>query len=96
MNLRFSFYKLALVLSLLPLAGQAKTVDFLGVTNDGQRGRIKAKLNLPEGKKLKGVTTYSYSMKDGYTIPYTDYTLVEDGDVTYLSADVFYFPDSES
>ena len=96
MNLRFSFYKLVLVLALLPLVGQAKTVDFLGVTNDGQRGRIKAKLNLPEGRTLKGVTTYSYSMKDGYTIPYTDYTIVEDGGVTYLSADVFYFPDSES
>lgn len=80
---------------MLPAASQAKTVDFLGVTTDGQRGRIKAALNT-DGKKVRSVTTYSYSMKDGYTVPYTTYDIVTDGDKTYLSADVFYYPDNES
>lgn len=99
MNLQLSSYKTvvaaAIVSIVAPLCAQAKTVNFLGVTNDGQRGRIKARIETGN-KNVTSVTSYSYSMKDGYTIVSTDYDLVKDGSDTFVSADVFYYPDRES
>lgn len=73
---------------------EAKMVDILGITNDGQRARIKAKLNL-EDKRVSGVTSYSYNMTDGYANTNTNYDIVQEGEDTYLSVDVTYYPDDD-
>ena len=83
----------ALLLAAAPeLSAQA--VDILGITNDGQRAQIKAKVEL-DGKTLAGVKTYSYNMTDGNTITNTSYDLVDDNGTYFLSADVFYYPDND-
>ena len=75
------------------LSMSAQKVDILGVTDDGQRAQIKAKVDLA-GKKVKSVTTYSYYMVDGYTVTNTAHEFVQDGENTYLTADVFYYPEN--
>lgn len=67
-----------------------QSVEFLGVTNDGQRAQLKAKVDLA-GKTVASVTAYSYNMTDGYTVTNTNHEFVKDGKTTYLSADVFFF-----
>lgn len=83
----------ALLLAAAPeLSAQA--IDILGITNDGQRAQIKAKVEL-DGKTLAGVKTYSFNMTDGNTITNTSYDLVDDNGTYFLSADVFYYPDND-
>lgn len=73
----------------------AQSVEILGITNDGQRAQLKARVDL-NGKTPSGVTAYSYNMDDGYTVTNRTYELVTDGTETYLSADVFYYPGGEN
>lgn len=78
------------------MGASAKTVDILGITNDGQHAQLKGRLNLPAGKTVSAVTTYSYNMTDGYAITNTAYDIVTDTDGTqYLTAGVNYYPDDD-
>lgn len=80
---------LVTVLSVAHSVAYGQSVEFLGVTNDGQRAQIKAKVDLA-GQTPTAVTAYSYNMNDGYTVTNTNYEFVKDGEVTYLTADIFY------
>lgn len=91
MKVRFAVYAL---LSIIPAFAGAKTVDFLGITNDGQRASIKARLNT-DGKTVASVRTFSYNMTDGYPVVNTAYDILQDDQDTFLSADVAYYPDND-
>lgn len=95
MNLNPSIYKGVLTAMLLggaAFASVAQSVDILGITNDGQRAQLKAKVELA-GKTPASVTTYSYNMTDGFTVTNTAHEFVTDGVSTYLTADVYYYDD---
>lgn len=86
---------IAAIMALLAPEVSANPVEILGITNDGQHAQIKARLDLPQGRSVNGVKTYSYNMTDGKAITYTSYDIVDDGTDKFLSADVFYYPDKD-
>lgn len=98
MRIKHIIYSFMAAGALLAPAGpaQAKTVDILGITNDGLHAQLKGRLNLPQGKTISSVTTYSYNMTDGYAITNTAYDVVTDTDGTqFITADVNYYPDAD-
>lgn len=94
MNKSFFIYAAIAVILAAPACAHAKMVDFLGVTTDGTNAQIKAKLNIGD-RQLTGVRSLSYNMTDGYTVAGNGFSLVEDGNDKYVSADVVYYPDAD-
>ena len=77
----------------LSLSATAQSVQFLGFTNDGLRAQVKAKLLDLNTRQPVSVNAYSFNSADGYTVVNRTFDVVNDGDETYLSADVYFHPD---
>lgn len=93
-NIKYALFAVAAMM-LASIQTSARNIEILGITNDGQQAQIKAKVDF-DGSVPVAVTSYSYSMADGYTVTNTKHEFVNDGDNTYLTVDAFYFPDNDS